>query len=366
MKGQGRNLLAIAAFAAALVVPANAHADWQIKGRGFGHGVGMSQYGALGFAQEGRSYEQILRHYYKGVIVGRADEKNVRVLIATGLGSVGVSGATKACGRNLKSGESYSFRLDSGDVTLRAGNDSRLASCGREATARGGGSVTFSGVGTYRGELRARNVGGALYAINKVALEDYVKGVVSNESSPSWPQAALRSQAVAARSNALVTRVDGDGYNLYDDSRSQVYGGSSSETPSTNEATTKTAGEVIKSDGQTASAFFFSTSGGQTENSEFGFSGGSPRPYLKAVRDPFDDISPYHRWSLRYSQGAMESRLSGLFQGNLKKVRILKTGVSPRIVKARVQGSSGSSTVSGATLRYRLGLRSTWATFKKR
>ncbi len=62
----------------------------------------------------------------------------------------------------------------------------------------------------------------------------------------------------------------------------------------------------------------------------------------------------------------MESKLSGLFQGNLKKIEVLKRGHSPRIVQARVVGSSGSSVVSGDTLRFRLGLRSTWARFKKR
>ena len=122
---------------------------------------------------------------------------------------------------------------------------------------------------------------------------------------------------------------------------------------------------MIKNDGNVATAYFFSTSGGQTENSEFGFSGGSPRPYLKAVNDPRDATSPYHRWTVRYSQGEMESKLSGLFGGNLKKIKVVKTGRSPRIVEARVVGSSNSSTVSGDTLRFRLGLRSTWARFEK-
>lgn len=366
MKGLGRHLFALAAMAASFATAAPASAGWEINGRGFGHGVGMSQYGALGFAQQGRSYERILRHYYQGVRIANADARSVRVLISTGLGSIGFSNATRACGRDLKSQKSYSFRLDSDKVTLHASNGAKLAGCGREGTARGGSSVHFSGVGTYRGDLRARNVGGTLYAINKVGLEDYVKGVIANESPASWPQAALRAQAVAARSYALVTRVNGDGYDLYDDIRSQVYGGASSETASTNRAANKTSRKVIKSEGQIAAAYFFSTSGGETENSEFGFSGGSPRPYLKAVKDPFDDVSPYHRWKIRYSQRQMESKLSGLFQGNLKAIDILKTGRSPRIVQARVKGSNGSSTVSGDTLRFRLGLRSSWAKFKKR
>ncbi|MDQ3729962.1 MAG: SpoIID/LytB domain-containing protein [Actinomycetota bacterium] len=355
------------AAAAALAGPVQTHAaDWVVNGRGFGHGVGMSQYGAYGFAQQGRSSKEILRHYYTGVKVGEADTRSVRVLISTGHSSIGFSNANKACGKKLDGAETYSFRLVSGSVTLRRPNGSKLAGCGGEGAAAGGSSVRFAGVGSYRGDLRARSVNGSIYAINKVGIEGYVKGVIPNESPASWPQAALRAQAVAARSYALATTLNGDGYDLYDDTRSQVYGGLSSEASSTNEAARKTAREVIKSGGEIATAFFFSTSGGQTENSEFGFSGGSPRSYLKSVNDPFDDVSPVHRWRVRFSESEFEAKLSGLYSGNLKRIDILKQGRSPRIVEARVVGSNGSSVVSGDTLRFRLGLRSTWASFKKR
>jgi stage II sporulation protein D len=366
VKGRLSNLALGLVAAAALAVPAHAQAGgWKIEGRGFGHGVGMSQYGAYGFARHGKSYGQILRHYFTGVRVAGSDTRSVRVLIATGLGSIGFADATKACGKDINHNETYSFRLEGSKVTLRRPNGSKLAGCGSEGSARGRGSVRFAGVGAYRGDLRARNVGGSLYAINKVGLEGYVQGVLPNESPASWPQNALRAQAVAARSYALASRVGGDGYDLYDDTRSQAYGGKGSETSATNQATRKTSREVVKSDGKVATASFFSTSGGQTENSEFGFAGGSPRPYLKAVNDPRDDISPYHRWTVRYSQSGMESKLSGLFGGNLKKIEILKTGVSPRIVRARVVGSTDSTVVTGTTLQYRLGLRSTWAKFMK-
>ena len=340
-------------------------ADWKIEGRGSGHGVGMSQYGAFGLAKEGRTYAEILHHYYTGVSIGQAENRTVRVLLATALGSVEFSSATRACGKDLNGRETYSFRLDSGSVSLRRPNGSELAGCGKEGSARGGASVRIAGVGEYRGDLRARNVGGSLYLINRVSLEDYARGVLPNEVFLSWPQATLRAQAVAARSFALATRVGGDGYDFYDDQRSQVYGGVGVESKSTNVAVRETAGEVIKDDGAVVAAYFFSSSGGQTENSEFGFSGGSPQPFLKAVNDPFDNVSPLHQWTMRYSQAEMESKLSGLFGGNLQKIEILKTGRSPRIVEARVVGSTGSSTASGETLRYRLGLRSTWASFTK-
>jgi stage II sporulation protein D len=115
-----------------------------------------------------------------------------------------------------------------------------------------------------------------------------------------------------------------------------------------------------------ATTYYFSTSGGQTESVEFGFPGADPVPYLRSVRDSYDGASPYHRWRVRYSQSEMESRLSDLFAGRLRKINVLKRGDSPRIVRARVVGTRGSSKISGLGLQSRLGLRSTWARFHKR
>jgi stage II sporulation protein D len=352
------------ALAAVLAVPTSAAGKWVVPGKGYGHGVGMSQYGTFGFAQQGRSYQRILRHYYSGVSIGKADTRRVRVLLTTGLGALSFSDAGRACGRDISPNRSYSFGIAGDGVELNRSNGRRITKCGNEGVASGGGSVRFRGVGVYRGKLIGRNVGGSLYAINKARIEDYVKGVIANESPSSWPQAALRSQAVAARSYALATRLNGNGYDLYDDTRSQVYNGKSSETANTNRATEATSGEVIKTGGGTATAYFFSTSGGETENSEFVFA--EPRSYLKAVNDPYDRVSPVHSWRERFSNSSMEARLSGLFSGNLKRIRVLKTGRSPRIVRAKVVGSNGATKVSGDTLRFRLGLRSTWARFKKR
>jgi stage II sporulation protein D len=357
--------IAALALVALLLSTGAAQAKWIVPGKGYGHGVGMSQYGAFGFAKHGRNYKQILRHYYTGVRIDRTRTREVRVLIDVG-GSLRFSGARRACGRDLARGKEYLFTPKGSRTVLRRAGGKRLAGCGKEGVASGGSTVRMEGVGTYRGKLAGRNVGGSIFAINEVGIEGYVQGVIPNEVPSSWPKHALRAQAVAARSYALATRLDGDGYDLYDDTRSQVYGGRSSETAATNKASDATAREVIKDSGDVATAFFFSTSGGRTENSEFGFAGGSPRPYLKSVKDPFDDASPLHSWRARFSNSEMESKLSGLFSGNLKRIRVKKTGVSPRIVKARVVGSSGSSTVTGDTLRFRLGLRSTWARFRKR
>ncbi len=347
----------------AMLAPAAAHAAWKVKGHGFGHGVGLSQYGAFGFAENGRNYKQILGHYYTGTSLGKAGGEPVRVLLDSGDGSVSFSGARRACGERINARRRYSFEAAGGGVELRSPDGDRLAACGAEGKA--GKDLEIGGSGRYRGALVARNDDGSLLVINQLGVEPYVKGVVANEVPSSWPEQALRAQAVVARSYALATDREGP-FDQYADTRSQVYGGRSSETATTNNAVDATSGEVVTYKGETAITYYFSTSGGLTENSEFGFSGGNAIPYLKSVEDPFDDASPVHNWNESYSDDEMESELSGLFSGKLEKIEVLERGKSPRIVRARVVGSSGSHVVTGDTLRARLELRSTWARFKHR
>jgi stage II sporulation protein D len=363
----------------ALALPSQALGDWEVDGHGFGHGVGMSQYGAYGYAQHGADYKEILEHYYTGTKVsgggaaggggggtggvgGKAGAGKVRVLLGSGGSSVDFRGASRACGQKVDPGSRYEFVASGGGVSLQ-GAQGKVTGCGPEGVASAG--IEISGFGRYRGALVAHADGGELLVINSIDIDGYTRGVVPNEMPSSWPQDALRAQAVAARSYALATRRGGGTFDLYSDTRSQVYKGRSTETPATNKAVTATAGQVVTYHGELATTFYYSTSGGQTEDARYGF-GGSAIPYLKSVKDPYDGVSPLHNWTARFSDEQMESKLSGLFQGSLQKIDVVQTGVSPRIVRARVVGSSGSSTVSGSTLQSRLGLRSTWARFKHR
>lgn len=346
---------------------AEAKVKFKIDGRGFGHGVGMSQWGAYGFAKQGRSARQIVTHYYKGAKLGKTSAKGeIRVLLSIRDGDIRFRGAKGACGKSLDTSKYYRAEANGKKLQLSSDSGKRVAGCGSElrATAAAGG-ILIAGDGTYRGQLNARVGSSGLLSINKVLLDDYIKGVIPNESPASWPAAALQAQAIVARSYALATNVGGSGFDQYDDTRSQVYGGKASEESSTNRAAAKTSGQVMRAGGEVIPTFFFSTSGGRTENVEFGFLGGSPRPYLKSVRDPYDDASPYHKWSLTLSRKQMESRLGDLVAGKLKRIKVLKTGVSPRIVKARVVGSGGTREATGPELRARLGLKSTWAKFKR-
>ena len=359
----------IASFAFA--VPADAKTTFVVRGGGFGHGVGMSQYGTLGFAQHGKKYDAILRHYYTGTKLGRLDRiPTVRVLLQANRSSVSFSGASAAGNRRLNPGRRYSAAPSGGGVVLRAAGGRRIAtsSAPLRVVGSGGRPVRLVGgpmAGAYRGalELRPAQFGG-INAINAVDLESYVRGVVSAESPSSWPSEALKTQAVAARTYAITTSKSGDGWDQYPDTRSQVYRGVAAETPTTDDAVADTRGEVVTYNGEPVVTYFFSTSGGRTENVEFGFGGGEPKPWLKSVKDPYDDVSPRHKWGpFRYTLRQAQGKLGGLVKGRFRSIRVTKRGVSPRIVSAQIVGSGGRTTVSGPTLRTRFGLYDSWMYF---
>lgn len=360
--------LAAALATLSLAPVAQAGVRWVVKGHGFGHGVGMSQYGAYGYARHGRDYHFILSHYYSGTSIGRvASGRVVRVLLRTSVGNVGFSGASRACGRALSPGRDYQAYRSGSAVTLRSATGRTLAACGRRLRAAGGGRIEIAGAGAYRGALEVVPTAGdaaSLNVIDAVPVDQYVKGVIPNEMPPSWPQAALRAQAVAARSFALSVSVGGNGFGLYADTRSQVYRGIASETAATDEAANATAGQVVTYRGTVAQTYFSACSGGHTESVQNVFFG-PPVPYLVGVPDPYDYYCPLHSWTLRFSESQISARLGPYLDGRLKRVVVTKRGVSPRIVWARLYGTGGTTRIRGDQLESALGAYDRWMSFQK-
>lgn len=355
-----RGVLAGACLAIGLVAVERAEAasSYKFSGGGWGHGIGMSQYGAAGYASQGWDHERILSHYYTGTDFGTADTKRVRVLLGT-QSAVSFSSAKAACGADLDPRSTYRAVRSGEGVAVQDSSGSTVAQCARKMTAKARGKIRVEGHGTYRGKIQARPYGSSsLNVINRVALEKYLRGVVPNEAIPSWPTEALAAQAVVARSYALATRLNGDGWDMYDDTRSQAYKGFDSELDSTTAAVKATKGKVVTYKGQVATTYFFSASGGHTASNEDVW-GGNPVPYLRGVRDEGDSISPHHSWSMTFSSSDLASRLSGLYSGSFEKIRVTDRAASGHIVRLKVVGSSGSQTISGDTLRYKLGLKST-------
>ena len=226
-----------------------------------------------------------------------------------------------------------------------------------------GGITSLAGQGRYRGVLEFEpNVFNGLQVINSVGLEDYLQGVVPAESPASWPAEALKAQAITARTYAITT-AKSDDFDHYADTRSQVYKGVGIEVASTNKAIADTRGQIVTYQGQPVVTYFFSTSGGRTESVENTNLGNEPKPWLKSVEDPYDDVSPRHRWTLKPSKASVAKKLGGLVKGSFKGIRVTKRGESPRIMTAEVVGSRGVTQTDGPTLRARLGLYDTWASF---
>jgi stage II sporulation protein D len=354
-------LLALTAPAAV----AKPKTTFTIRGAGFGHGVGMSQYGAMGYAEHGSSAAQILSHYYSGTALGTTDpNRRVRIQLVADTTSVSISGARQAGSRKLDPAKTYSVkRRGLTQVDLRSGGK-RLATFTPPLQVAGNdNTVTLGGQGTYRGVLEfAPTLLKGISVVNAVALDDYLQGVVPAESPASWPAEALKAQAIAARTYAITTAKSAD-FDHYADTRSQVYKGVGIETAATNAAVAATRGQVVTYNGQPVVTYFFSTSGGKTEDVENTTLGNEPKPWLKSVDDAYDGVSPRHRWTTKLTMKSVARKLGGLVQGSFKGIKVTKRGASPRIMTAEVVGSRGSTPTDGATLRAKLGLFDTWAYF---
>lgn len=362
-------VLALAALAAtassapaappATAVPAVAATTFVVSGRGYGHGVGLSQYGALGLAREGRTYAEILAHYYPATARAQSGVATIRVLLVERAAAVRIR-----CdgGCRVRDAAAATHELPPGEVVLRPSLELAVGGVPTPLAgplvfqAAGGEPLRLNGR-PYRGELHvSAATANRLQVVDRVPLEQYLWGVVPGEMPSTWPAEALKAQAVAARSYALATRVPGKPFDVYADVRSQVYAGAAGERPATTAAVRATAREVLTYGGAVARTLFHSTSGGRTASSTDAF--GDDVPYLVAVDDPADAVSPYHAWgplAVASAKGAKALGVAGpIFDarpGELAEGRA-------RTIVLRVR--SGERTVRGSDFRFAYGLRSTW------
>jgi stage II sporulation protein D len=329
-----------------------------ISGHGWGHGVGMSQYGAYGYAQRGWTYDKILAHYYPGTELGPAPISKIRVLLAS-TASVTISSIASV---KVKDGAGTTATLDPGTWTL--GPQLKLKLPGADQAQPLVSPVTFTPTTAplyfkkpYRGAFTLSSDGTRVTLVDAVSLEQYLYGVVPSEMPYTWAPEALKAQAVAARSYALAVRKTTGAFDVYADTRSQVYGGVLAEKPSTTDAVDQTVGEVLLYDGKVAVTYFYSSSGGRTAAIADVWNA-QPVPYLVSVSDPYDAISPYHDWG-PFAYTAAKLQKAFKVPGRLLDVQ---TTLNPsgRVSVVTAVGERGEVTISGADVRARLGLRSTW------
>ncbi len=367
-------------------------------GRGYGHGVGMSQYGARGRALAGQDSATILAHYYQGVSLAPIDPATrIRVLVmskwaasaAKPLVLYGRMGAWSVDGIGVEFPANARLRLSpSLGVTGAATGAWRLQVDAADASAlydgpapagftlRGSGPETRLQVWSkpttydwYRGSIRVViHSATRVSVVNDVSLEEYLGGVVPVEMPSTWPAAALQAQAVAARSYAARRlRPTTSYFDVPDDSTSQIYRGVKAEKATTNAAIATTAGTVMTTGSTIANALFHSTGGGATESNENVYTSGSgkrtakPVSYLRGSTDrtedgtAYDARAPYATWATR-TYARIE--LSAVFAadprtnvGDLIALDLSNRGVSGRLVSVTLIGSAGTRTVSGEVFR---------------
>ena len=348
-----------------------------LTGHGFGHGHGMSQYGAQGAARRGLSAQQILAFYYPGTTTASAtgtirvriwadSDNDVRVVPASGLRV-----------RDTHDGASYALPTTAGIRTWRLRTVSGKAVLdydngawhsylpgGRplvgEGEFYGPASVVLRVAGTtraYRGALRLSSAD----TVNVVSLDDYVKGVVPREMPASWLPAAVQAQAVAARTYGAWDRAQHASryYQTCDTTACQVYGGVGSEDSRSNQAVVATARQVLYYQGSPAFTQFGSSSGGW-------LAAGS-RPYLVAKADPYDGFSgnSVHTWTTTLTRATIQRAYPSI--GTLQRVRVTRRDGNGdwygRVEEMVLDGSRSDVTISGTTFRSKFGLRSQWFRF---
>ena len=340
---------------AALVLPGAASAGtvFLVDGRGWGHGVGMSQWGAEGYARHGASYRTILAHYYPHTHIGIAEPREVRVLLAEAQDKVRVGSSAPflvvdARGRKL--------HLAARDVVVDRRFRLRHRSLVAPIRFQPGAQPLRVDEAGYRGDVVVKAKPEGLMAVNVLPLDRYLRGVVPWEVPRGWHSETYRAQSVAARSYTLATLKPGEDYDLYRDQRSQMYGGIAAERTETNLAVGSTAGQVLVWRDRIVPAYYFSTSGGRTSSVHDAWPKSKQVPYLVSVADPYDYLSPHHVWPTRVLSSTQVSLALGL--PDVRDVQVVENS-SGRAKAVRVLALRGWKRLDAAAVVKKLDLGST-------
>ena len=343
----------VAALLALAALPSIASAGtvFLLDGRGWGHGVGLSQWGAEGYARHGYTYQRILAHYYPQTELTAVSPRPVRVLLVRGQTTIRISSPSPFLLVNADGSKVHlpARAVVVGHRFLQLHKNLRLP-----LRFEPGVQPLQVNQLAYRGDVVVKRRSDGLMAVNVLPLDRYLRGVVPWEAPAGWHVATYEAQAVAARSYTLATLHPGQDFDLYPDSRSQMYGGVRAERPETNLAIGATAGQVLTYDGRIITAYYFSSSGGRTSAVQDAWPGMAPEPYLVSVPDPYDYISPHHQWPTRV---LTPSQLGSAFgMSDIRDARVVLNS-SERAKAVRVLGADGWRTFPAAVAiqRFKLG-----------
>lgn len=345
-----------------------------ITGSGFGHGHGLSQYGAQGGAQLGRTAAQILAFYYPGTTPSKTSQ-NIRVLISRDTDHNTVVLAERGL-KLTDMGRHTTWTLPTGKRAWRLSTVAGATRVYFKTTTwhpyKPGGHLTLTGIGQfssaasaltlrtpsgdkrYRGRMRLVNGN----TVNVLTLDNYVRGVIPSEMPTSWLPAALQAQAIAARTYAAyeMAHFAARSYQVCDTSACQVYGGLSVETANSNAAEVGTAGQILTYGGAPAFTQFSASDGGWTAAGDF--------PYLPYQKDPWDQA--YRNWTKPLDVTAVQHAYPT--KGALLSIRLSRPVTyanGGRVSSVLLTFANGPVTVTGPeAARALFGLRSSLFTFQ--
>ena len=378
--------------------------EWIIIGSGWGHGVGLSQYGALGQALDGRSWQDILNHYYPGtslsdspvdkqIIVGLSQDKTavfVRldklsddaqlemsidgnpvatigggtiIRIESNGNSIVTSGGDDGRAESRGTGKKISFRISAGSGLINTNSGSPETNAGSALSSPGHRykygtlNVVYGGDNDGRADLYT--------SISMRLADEYVLGI--GEMSSSWPKAALVAQVVASRSYGLGKANSGIrgncGCHIYNNATDQVYVGYSKESDAWKDAVNSAlngAGQpaVLTFGGKAITAYFASSTGGRTMSTLDAWGGNVA--WSQSVDDNWslNARNPNSRWGVRMSQSAMAAALGLSNVQSIDVVERYSSGAAKTLVAKDSNG--GSVTISGRTFQARMKLKSTY------
>ena len=370
-------------------------------GSGFGHGIGMSQWGAYGLAQMGWSHKRIVKHFYRGTRVERLADPVRKIRVGLTWDRTVIHLAAKDGPVRLwvgSKGGARVGRIPAGRTWTVRAKASGFAVRNHDGTLVGDhtwGGASFDLIATYGSGARAfvpeaDGVSGVGYAYNRghlefdlyqrgsrwnqrlvlpVDFEQYLFGL--GEMPSSWPLAALRSQAVAGRTFATykVKRYRPSAQcncDITDGTNDQVYVGYNKEGgPDGNRwvaAVNDTRGQVVTDRGNVIQAFYAASDGGHSDAVEDVWHGGNDAyaiPYLKAECDPGENTpaNPWTDWQKSYTARALTDRLAP-YTGPIGTVRgfpRVRRAEGGRIITATVRGAGGSAPITGSELRWAIG-----------
>lgn len=372
-----------------------------VDGRGWGHGIGLGQWGSYGYARDhGWSYTQILNHFYGQTTAGAVGNQLITVRLEAhndGFTSVylhqgNMTITTKQGQPVAQHDKAMRFRrfapnqfyvehapscagpwtrvqgleVNSSEIHVKAPQVSNPSLDQTLAVCTGGSSMRW-----YRGDIRAiADPGGTQRTVNGVPLESYLRGVVPRESPASWGNVAgginaLRAQAVAARTYTIAEN-RWSYARTCDTTACHVYGGRAEGTRSspttlehanTNQAIADTAGEIRVRNGSPIYSQYSASTGGHTKSQGSAGDAG----WFPAVPDEGDVVSPRHTWNLTVPVSTLESRYG---KGSLQSVTVLsRNGLGAhggRVDRVQLQFSGGNVEISGNEFRRNAGLYSDW------